>query len=124
MVDESLVPVLTTYGRVDRQKTFLRLPLEWQRRTVFIAVKDEIKQLKKLYGYTGCEFLAQPKSIKGIAQVHAWLFKEHFWEKVLFLDDDLEFLARRKVVKGVSGEDWVSFTIASERESYLTASRC
>lgn len=110
----SLVIIIPTYRRTDRQVTFEWIPPEWQSRVAFVLDEKDKKVLKKKYGYTGCSFVVHPIEIDSIAKKRAWIIKQKEWDKILMLDDDLRLDTRRGKKEG---SDWFRLLKATPEEA-------
>jgi len=74
---------IPTIGRVDRQVTLAALPERWKERTWLIQQNSE----SHTHQYFSCP-------VTRIAQVRQWVVEETEGEKLLMLDDDLQFFTR------------------------------
>lgn len=89
--------VVPTKGRVDKQRTVKRLPKELRVMTVLVCPAAEAPYHKR--ADLGVGVLAQPDPAWTIARKRRWILEElapgRGADKVIMLDDDLEFSVRR-----------------------------
>jgi ribosomal protein L23 len=88
---------IPTYRRATAQKTWSLLPPEWRKKTTFV-VDDQDKQALITRGIKAT-FWVHPKRVKTIAQKRAWIIESTKHEKIIMMDDDLRFCARRYLDK-------------------------
>lgn len=81
---------IPTRGRVDRQLTWHALPAKLRANTWIVCPREEAAALHE---YTS-NVLIEPKAITGIAEKRAWMMKTCDTDKLVMLDDDLNFYAR------------------------------
>lgn len=84
---------IPTYKRVGKQATYANLPKPLRTRTILVCPASEIPRHRSLMG-PDVLCLEQPEDITTIAQKRAWIIQQCPHEKLLMLDDDLEFHAR------------------------------
>lgn len=110
-----LTAFLPTKGRVDHQMTLAALPEFWQRRTIIVCPADEVKAHKKNWSGKGVMVIPQGKDVRGIADARAWVFRHAHavgLEKIVMLDDDIRFAARKARlarylgIGACSGAEW------------------
>lgn len=84
---------ILTRGRVDRQITYDNLPQKWKDQTTFVVQQGE-EALHK-YMYPERNLLVLPKVISNLHQTRQYLLDNVHRGKVVEMDDDIVFSARR-----------------------------
>ena len=92
---------IPTRGRVDNQITLGNIPKEWLHRTILVCPKSEARAHAKNWPMVAV--VAQPDSVKTIADKRKWIFENADSEKILVMDDDLSFCLRRTTLKSFAG---------------------
>lgn len=85
---------IPTYKRTERQRTLERVCKKWKERTYLVGVSDEYSVLKKFHD----NVLICP--VKGIAATRQWIVENADDDKILMMDDDMDFDTR------ISKDDW------------------
>jgi len=82
---------ILTHGRVDRQTTYNGLPDSWKRNTQFVVQQREAH----LHEALGRDILTLPPHITNLHQTRQWLLDNVHTGKMVEMDDDIVFSARR-----------------------------
>ena len=86
---------LTTRDRPQDQLTLLHMPTQWVQRTTVVCPREDRRDINEYCCGTVADF-AHPK-VDNLAQKREWIFRycaKQGIEKILMLDDDLEFRCR------------------------------
>jgi hypothetical protein len=87
---------ILTHGRHGRQITFENLPAKWQDQVSFVIQERELPKWKEKWGNIEAHrFIVLPDHIRNLHQTRQWLLHESHDHKVVEMDDDLVFSARR-----------------------------
>lgn len=87
-----MIVTIPTYGRSNHQKTLHNLPPSIQSKAVLVVQDRE----KHLYSHTNATYTVLPPEIQDIATTRDWIIRFNNQDKILMLDDDLEFAKRRE----------------------------
>lgn len=100
-----MIVVIPTYGRDQHQKTLENLPRSIQEKVVLVVQDRE----KHRYSHRNVTYTVLPPEIQDIATTRDWIIRFNNQDKILMLDDDLEFAKRRE-------DDPTKFREATEKE--------
>lgn len=92
---------ITTLGRVDNQTTLKNL-LGTNRNITLVVQDHEYKEHKNKYASDQVKVIALPKEIKTLGPTRKYMLETFNKDKIILLDDDLEFSYRdinRKIIK-------------------------
>lgn len=102
MTANPLMIYIVTKGRVDNQITLQSIPKKWLPNVRLVCPRSERMEHHGNHPRVGV--LAQPESVVTIAEKRAWLIqREASTNKILMLDDDLQFCMRRKTYRDYEG---------------------
>lgn len=85
--------IIPTRGRLNFQHTLKRLPPKLHKMTQVVCPSDEVAAHKK--NWPLITVTKQPDDNMTIAKKREWIIKKAKSDKILMLDDDLEFFAKR-----------------------------
>jgi hypothetical protein len=91
-----MIVVIPTRGRVDSQMTLSCLPTKWLRRTMLICPQDEAKAHIERHERLGITVQPEPRSISNSGEKRCWILSKLHYEKIIMIDDDLEFFLREQ----------------------------
>lgn len=119
-VKHDLFLYVPTYRRTQRPLTLQAIPREWRERTVIVCPPDEaVFYLKNFRGATITS--VQEKLTPNIAAKRAWIFENTPHEKIMMLDDDLNFFVRAnpKTLQLSKAEPWQMISVFEIMEAML-----
>lgn len=86
---------IPTYKRVNNQTTIKNIPNELKELTYLVVRKEEYQELKKYHN----RLIVLPDNVNNIGQTRQYIIEYEGNDKILFLDDDLQFFKREKITK-------------------------
>jgi hypothetical protein len=114
MIDDMDV-YITTYRRVNMQKTWTFLSPRVRERTTLVCVQDEAHTLHRV---TGGRVLVQPRRVQTIADKRQWIVDQCESPYLVMLDDDLRLCVRDPIWgQGKSANEEVRLLPCNPRES-------
>ena len=94
---------IPTYGRYDKQHTFLHLPKSLQKRTTLVVQARDYSENQAVYDAYGVNILKLPPRYQTITPTRQYIMetaKRFGHKKLVMLDDDLRFDTRRMDERG------------------------
>lgn len=96
MKEPSVLIIIITRGRIDRQRTLRNLPPALRELVTIVCHPGEKKEHQKRWGGQVADIVEAPADVKGIGKVRHWVIKHFGADVTIFMDDDLDFCTRMK----------------------------